>query len=989
MAFLNQFRPCLPFLGLCIGSLAVILVGLVAPGFAFSQTKAVGAVAVEERTRLSQWLRHKEQLPRFNASYRQGLTVLSQQEAHLQAIERAKLLSFLRERSLLASADPMGSLRLHRLIESLPHLGRLALHSFDPYWLEFNPAHDPWLEKGDAVLFASVPNQVAVITASGDVCLMNHAQRAWVAEYVAACGVRPHWLPAIVSSSLSRATPVWLIQPNGSVLKVDSDVWQEWDQPRPEPGAWIWVPGEGGNFPTDFSRDLASLLASQGPVSTELATRLGAQRFTDAERDERAKNFKHASKPQISANDWGTPGYWQMPSARISEGELRFTHSRAEPYQRYSVLMSPLPWFELGFRYIRRMDPLTGDYPGQNLDKNVDAKFRLLQEGAYMPEVSIGLLDGGGTGLFTSEYLVATKRFGNFDISAGAAFGYLAGSSGMRNPLSALSAKFETRQASAVGVGGKPSPSSWFTGHMSPFLGVQWQSPLRGLLVKAEYDSNDYRREPGFSEPLRQRSPINLGVSYFLDDWVELSLALERGDKIQMGVSLTLDASRPPVKKILDDPIERIAAGISSGSAASVKAELRVSPSPERSGLIAQQLSDITLWGVKDVAVSETTAHITLVSAEGYFDERLGRANQFLNLALPPGVQKIHYRVMPLGLPIREVVVDRLALSESIVQYRSERKERLQPVVSESIAPLPVEAASKAGVGEWTPSNISFVPGLSYGQVLGTPEAFYMYHLSASARLKWQLRDDLRLEGRALYRLSDNLDSMRGPGGSMALPLVRTNGKSYFQEEGPLLSNLQLTKTGPVSVFGPNHYYAAYGGYLERMFGGVGAEYLYRPSRGRFAYGLDWNYVGQRNFDQLWGFQDYRTSTGHATVYWDTGYKGVQVSTMFGKYLAKDVGATLTLGRTFANGATMGLWATKTNVSAEEFGEGSFDKGIFFSFPFDAFLPKTTNLDASFVWRPTTRDGGAVLSRSSKLYKSTSQGRSSLSSGSEPYFGIQ
>jgi len=95
---------------------------------------------------------------------------------------------------------------------------------------------------------------------------------------------------------------------------------------------------------------------------------------------------------------------------------------------------------------------------------------------------------------------------------------------------------------------------------------------------------------------------------------------------------------------------------------------------------------------------------------------------------------------------------------------------------------------------------------------------------------------------------------------------------------------------------------------------------------------------------------------------------------MAGRYLAKDSGVTLQLSRIFANRFVIGAWATKTNVSAETFGEGSFDKGVFFALPFDAALMKTTNLGASFAWRPLTRDGGAILSRQSRLYNITASG---------------
>jgi membrane-associated phospholipid phosphatase len=92
---------------------------------------------------------------------------------------------------------------------------------------------------------------------------------------------------------------------------------------------------------------------------------------------------------------------------------------------------------------------------------------------------------------------------------------------------------------------------------------------------------------------------------------------------------------------------------------------------------------------------------------------------------------------------------------------------------------------------------------------------------------------------------------------------------------------------------------------------------------------------------------------------------------MVGQYLAGDRGATVNLTRVFPNGVGMGAWATKTNVSAEQFGEGSFDKGIFVSVPFDLIFPKTSADGARFTWDPLNRDGGARLNRSISLYDLT------------------
>ena len=60
--------------------------------------------------------------------------------------------------------------------------------------------------------------------------------------------------------------------------------------------------------------------------------------------------------------------------------------------------------------------------------------------------------------------------------------------------------------------------------------------------------------------------------------------------------------------------------------------------------------------------------------------------------------------------------------------------------------------------------------------------------------------------------------------------------------------------------------------------------------------------------------------------------------------LAKDSGITLNIIKTFKTGFTLGFFATKTDISAFEFGEGSFDKGIYFSIPLDIVSKNTEKI---------------------------------------------
>ena len=109
------------------------------------------------------------------------------------------------------------------------------------------------------------------------------------------------------------------------------------------------------------------------------------------------------------------------------------------------------------------------------------------------------------------------------------------------------------------------------------------------------------------------------------------------------------------------------------------------------------------------------------------------------------------------------------------------------------------------------------------------------------------------------------------------------------------------------------------------------------------------------------------TTTGHASLYYDLPM-GISATVSLGKYLAGDKGGTLDLSRRFHSGFTLGIFATKTNLSAEEFGEGSFDKGFYFSIPTSLFYSDFRTGNISFGLHPLTKDGGSFLIQHHSLF---------------------
>ncbi len=252
-------------------------------------------------------------------------------------------------------------------------------------------------------------------------------------------------------------------------------------------------------------------------------------------------------------------------------------------------------------------------------------------------------------------------------------------------------------------------------------------------------------------------------------------------------------------------------------------------------------------------------------------------------------------------------------------------------------------------------------------QSIGGPDNAYLYDLMLTFNAEYWFAEGWKTTGALSASLFNNMDQFKynAPSG---LPRVRTNIREYYTATDVGLQELNLAR---FDQWGNNWFTSLYGGWFEMMYGGVGGEILYRPLESRFAVGLDVNAVRQRAFEQNLEFQDYKTVTGHATLYWQTPVEGVYASLAVGRYLAKDNGATLVLSRQFNNGMEVGAWATRTDVSAEEFGEGSFDKGFYFRMPLDLFATRSSTQKALISFRPLIRDGGQMVARPAYLYGTT------------------
>lgn len=685
----------------------------------------------------------------------------------------------------------------------------------------------------------------------------------------------------------------------------------------------------------------------------------------------------HAQEaPPVTASEWGGVGLLQTPTARMAaDGDIAFTASHSSPYSRYNLTMQPFPWLEGAFRYINVSNIRYGstDISGdQNYkDKSIDFKVRLWQETRWTPDLAFGVRDLGGTGFFSSEYLVASKNFGPVDASIGLATGYIGNRGDFSNPLGAIDDRFKDRRpiaGSNINDAGKFGASNMFKGPVGIFGGITYQTPWDALLLKVEYDGNDYKREPRRNN-LNQSTPINVGLVYVPNRNIELAAAWERGDAAMFSLTFRGNPGQAASSAKPFDP-------------APVKLKQRIPPQPDalpQSAVadaqaqgtevdwesVARQLRQNAGLRIEQISRRGSELYIDGYQANYYHNAKgMGRAARILGNEVGSEYDWYTFRTTRLGMPIIDASMKRDTFEAYLDGRATEDDLRRSTEVS---VPADVERevlytqAKKPWGGGYS---------IGYRQNLGGPDGFILYQVAANFSGSVFFRPNVWLTGTVSADIINNYDKFRFDAPSN-LPRVRTDLRQYSTTSDVMMPNLQFNVARRL---GRDIYGMAYAGYLEWMYAGVGGELLYRPMGESWAVGGNLNYVRQRDYDQHFGLRDYSITTGHATLYYTFDAKQRVVGSLSaGRYLAGDYGATINLARVFDNGMTMGAYATKTNVSAAEFGEGSFDKGIYFSIPLDTVLPRSTRSQATINWAPLIRDGGAMLNRKYPLYNLTGE----------------
>ncbi len=649
---------------------------------------------------------------------------------------------------------------------------------------------------------------------------------------------------------------------------------------------------------------------------------------------------------QKSKNMYGERGILEMPTAgKLNDGELGFSSSSIGAIVQNTLSFQAFPNIYGALRYTG-----IGDKPEQYYfssgytywDRSFDLRIDLLNETKFIPDVSVGMQDIIGGGSFSSEYVVASKSIiDQIRLTGGIGWGMMAS-----NQISTYGSRVESDNK----FGGGLKYKHLFRGPIGVFGGVEYKTPVENLQIKLEYSSNTRERASHFI-PKISKEKINYGLDYFFSDGISLSAYQAYGDEV--GLQLNVAASPSSYAGDYLEPV----------------------PEPFYSiPLPYEKVNDIFWDNIKKslekdkiqlVAYSIKDNEIILVIENNHYSthtQAIGRTFRVLSKHVPLNINSFRVIISELGIPITEINLDRNDVAAAIdapnAEFLTNKLSNISP------APKTINGVVK-NPDYFRKPNFSILP--YYKLHLFDPDQPIYYDVGPRVRLNYNPLPGVFFQFSGVESIYTTFDQIkRGVKGN--LPHVRTRMKEYRNVIGPRIESATIASYFKLSSTLYGRFTA---GYFEDMYGGLSSELLYFPSNRRFSLGAEINNVKSRDFRQLLKYREeigLNKVNGHISGYLDTGFFNYIAQLDYGTYLAGDKGSTFTLTRDFRNGWKVGGFFTLTDASFSDFGEGSFDKGIFFSVPLNPAIPFETRSFVSEKIRPIQGDGGARVIVPGRLY---------------------
>lgn len=654
-----------------------------------------------------------------------------------------------------------------------------------------------------------------------------------------------------------------------------------------------------------------------------------------------------------SVQNSGKTGLIEMPNARVMDDwRLRPHMYYSDPYIYYGVAIAPLPRMEVNFR-MTQLQGIAGFQNsagyGEYKDKSIDLKFLLTREDDFWPAVAIGFDDIQGTGLYSSKYLVGTKRFDFLEFSAGYALGRMGGEN-----LSKYGQAGQTDRGINFLTDSSMSGGALFGGveaHMTP----DWS-------IKAEYSPINYSYDtvnPFIGGKARSPSShINIGTKYKLTDKFALMANFERGNAVGIGLSYTM-----PFR---DQGLYDHAPDMKWRADESKKAKFENLDDHNLSNAIANEIAAERFSNVQ-VAVNQNKVWASIENPRYNSNiQALGRTADVIDEVAPQKIDDLYLTLKQSNMEYAVMHVHRHDVKEikkndevnaSAFEFSDDVEAGYQNFSDGKDLYISDPLSGK---------KFSWIFKPSLQTYLNDKENPFTYKFSLLGGARYETSPGGFVYSRLRFPIANTTDTITPIVLEPADTATRTDSLKYIQYNGIQLQDMVYDQTLklPWNIFGRGEV-----GYFEPAYGGYDVE-LYRPfDGGRFGIGLEYQYVKKRSVSNLFAF-DKTTFDGKfinlfANIVPELGIKS---TARIGEFFAGDRGASVTLMREFKN-FTLGAFVTKTDTSVFKSADnrGYMDKGVFLTIPISTISPEHVKGSLGYSLKPWTRDVGQYANQVNSL----------------------
>lgn len=621
--------------------------------------------------------------------------------------------------------------------------------------------------------------------------------------------------------------------------------------------------------------------------------------------------------------NWGGTGLMEIPTARVlDDGELRFGVSQALPYRWYTVGMGVFPGLEFSGRYtqITNIQTKLPNF-GSNKDKAFDIKYQILSESKWFPAFAIGIHDFWGTRLFPSEYLVLSRQLYPFDFTFGIATKRLKG------PISYSSdIKIPIVDELEFGL----------------FGGIEYAFNSRLNLI-TEFNPIEYEidKRSGRGVPEGARSPFNIGLRFNILKGMQLGLSYQRGDTLGLSFHIQSELGTPVLPQKADPPLHM-----------PINRKTFKESNPQ--AIIKQIHEAIHTAGFNKVAVYTKGKEVVAEFQNGKYlsDEKaLGRVLRILLFHSPVDTHRLTAIMKNRDIPIISASV----APDHFNQYLLGR------VSDDTFLKLIEIDLSNNKIDSNKYSSIKDNKKFDYKLNVKPDIDFYLNDPSGPFKFKTGIQPYVTINpwkggtGTARYDIPfySDISSSNNPPSSV----VRSDSWKYLGRDYSF-NRLMFDQAFKFSkrIFGRFSV-----GYFESMYAGIGGELLTFLGDGRFAFGIESDWVWKREPGTQLALLDHEFHTFLGNLYYSIPGPNISLHLKYGKYMEGDVGWVIDVSREYDTGAIIGGWwsFTGTDVFTDPYNRGYNDKGVYISIPIRMFLNRDSKQRYSYAIAPWTRDVAA------------------------------